>query len=59
MFLVYKFGNNESIAGKNKKILEKLHVISSNPIHDLIVKYIDIFMRDKWDIGKTDIHSCA
>ena len=30
-------------------------MISSYQIHKLIVRYIDIFMRDKWDIGKTDI----
>ena len=35
--------------------MEKLQVVISNSIHELILKYIDFYMRDKWDIGNTDI----
>ena len=50
-----KFGKNAPLDLKKSQIIEKLNLEKSTFLYGIILEYLDIFMSNKWDIGKTDI----
>ena len=50
-----KFGRNTLLDLKKSQLIEKFNLKKLTFLNGIILDYVDIFMSNKWDIGRTDI----